>query len=441
MANLVDSEIARLWLENFKEEDVDYARELAESITLVSTSEVEGGLDARIAEVSQSHKSGSIALFGAREVDPLVPEDAEPPFGWTGKTRSVYVDGEKRQVLLRWFRNKHLQTPVSYFGDGKDKTPSRSRAGVPTGSEAMIGTLIRDICERNGKAKWLDHPSINQMLQTKSKTIVLLDDIIGSGTRIRTFIRSFFDHPTIRSWFSLKLFKVHVACYAATTCQLDSLASHPRIEKVHCCVPLHAGDSTWNVATRNRIVKLCRDYAGQTTRPELALGYKDAFTNICFDYKCPNTAPAILWAGGGRQNWKPLFSVRPRLDIKDWPKSLDDNERQKRVLNAIRQKKLSDAIQQPSLTDSDRQIIVVLGLISRGIRTTQKICSALQIPESTCVAILGRCRALGLIANMRVTQAGRNEIRFAKKRNRNRKRDMQDDNRYYYPMSLRASKR
>lgn len=439
MSTILESDMAKRWLENFEDKDVLDARILAESVRLVSSSELETGLTDRISEIARLHHSGSLALFAVRELDPDIPIEAILTEETDSNTRALTVEGQKVRVLASWYRrNKSSLEPASYFPANNADSPSRSRIGVPTGSEATIGTFIRDTCERNGR-KWLDHPSIETMRGTKTRTVILIDDIIGSGTRLRTFIESLFKNRTFRSWFSLKRFKIHVVTFAATAQQLDRLSTHPRIEKVHFCIRLSPGDASWGHGQMDRITDLCKRYAEQTSRKSFPLGYKEAFTNICFQHKCPNTAPAILWAGTDK--WKALFNVRPILDIRAWPTSLSETERQKRVLEAIRQTQLSTTFTTSFLTAADRQLIIFLALIARGIRTIPNICAALQIPEIQCIEILRICQTKRLVSDMRLTAQGKAELNFAKKRREKIKRDMKQDVGYYYPKSLRESSR
>ncbi len=467
MPNLLDTESGRLWLDNFEEQDIETAKMLAESVRLVSTSDVEHGLNERIGEIEKLHQDGSIAMFCIREVDSITPEEAalrfekrkngciiklikslfsreEPTTNSRRfarkvsgrRPRTTVIRGENVQVTDLMLDEQGNLIPGSYFDSDHSVSPTRSRQSVPTGSEASVGTLIRDISNRNGASKWLDHPSIDQMKAQKTRTVILVDDIVGSGTRVKSFLTSFFANTTIKSWFSFKRFKVHVVCWAALDDTLQNLRRNDRVERIHCVLPLERHSSLWSGSDVQLIKDLCQKYAKKTSRPAYALGYKKAFTTICFDYKCPNTTPAILWAGS--KNWKPLFNTRPKLDQKNWPTSLTEEQRRKRVLKACRQNALAKSVESNLLTEGDRKMITALGLMSRGMRNPVRLGAALGLSGQQCEQFLSKCRNLNLIsANNKLTLQGRSEIARAKRRKVVQRSDKSTRDDYYFPQSLR----
>jgi hypothetical protein len=422
--NLIDTDRAREWLAQFEPADVAGARRLAESIQLIARTDVEAALERLITREAAPIDFGSVALFAVRELDPeVVLEDtiADPliPLGFLRPSR------------------KEEREPQPYFSTDKSERPSAVRAGTPVGSEGPIANLIRDICARINPGKLLDHPSLDQMRQTKCRCIILVDDIIGSGSRVSSFLRGFIKHPTIKSWFSLKLIRIVVVTHAANTRSKAFIEANRYVHRVDAELYLDRGSPEWNCAESEAIEEVCRKYSRLTSRRGWPLGKDDAFTCLCFDYKCPNTMPSILWAG--YRTWRPLFRQRPYLDFPVWPSVPSLTERQKRVLAARGQSRLAASHFEFFFSVEGSRCIVLLGLVAKGVRSPTHLAVALGISETKCKQVIDRCRARGwLTASGRLSGSGREELKYAKELRLLDSDDVSLSEEYYFPRSLRA---
>ncbi len=258
----------RLWLSQFHESDQDIAKLLLEDLLYISNDQLIDGLYNTITSFAQSKKSDIIALFTAREN--------------TGE---------------RYWRNESKR-PLSVSGR------------LPLGSEGIIAGLCRDISQSNSKI--LDHPSIQEMKKSKCRYILIVDDMIGSGTRMEGFVKWLYQNRTIKSWHSLGYINFISCSYAASNIGKNYVLQNKICSDVINYQSVGYGRSIWNNDQKNQIEDLCNRYGSYTSRPSIPLGYKGAFTAIVFTHKCPNTNPVILWSSKTK-SWNAIFSARPEF--------------------------------------------------------------------------------------------------------------------------------
>src|SRR5262249_35833927 len=103
----------------------------------------------------------------------------------------------------------------------------------------------------------------------------------------------------------------------------------------------------------------------------MPLGYKGAFTSIVFEHKCPNTNPAILWAGAA--TWKALFEDRPKLGFPVWPVAAPLAAQEQRILKAIRQERLATVDWQRFVGPGARLRMLVLAAVARKLRRPEAV--------------------------------------------------------------------
>ena len=391
---LRDTDVARDWLHQFNASDRSTASLLIETLELVSLTALHQSLKSLLDE-PLTRKDGSTALFAIRECEgPYFPPD-QP-----------------------------------------DERPLAVARGGGVGSEGHIANLIRDIARSRG-GHVLDHPSIIEMRSTKCGQIILLDDLIGSGKRARGFVSAFYNHPTIRSWHSLDYVDFSVMAYAATRNGKRRVERHPRVDRVLCDRALERGRRIWNPAEREAIESVCRKYAPKTSRPYWPLGFEDAFTSVVFEHKCPNTAPAILWAGS--KIWRPLFQNRPQLEFSTWPQARSVDEQQERMLKVIGQQKLSLGAWKKHLDPQGRLRLIILAAISKRVRKVERLSELAEISMRIAERLRRECVELGWVTwEYDMTPRGRAELEYARDieiiepLTFNCKKD------FYFPRSLRA---
>jgi len=67
-----------------------------------------------------------------------------------------------------------------------------------------------------GDYRFLDHPGIDALKQSRVRNIVLIDDSIGSGQRVSDFINLLMKSKTVLSWWSYGLIQMHVVSFIRT---------------------------------------------------------------------------------------------------------------------------------------------------------------------------------------------------------------------------------
>lgn len=407
------------WLGQFDLIDQAAAKLLLDSVILVDAVEFERGLKTALKSVPASPRGAVTAMFAIREMPkPTVRQFEEPtkPF---------------------WQNNP------SYFDlDSSSKQPDAVGRGKGIGSEGAMANLVRDLCGLLGPATHLDHPSIDLMRNQRCSRVVLLDDILASGDRAVEFVSAFYNHPTIRSWISSKFLSLSVAAYAGTERAIERLEKHPRVESVHVYRRISFGSPHWKSAERAECIAVCEKYASRTRKRDFALGYQDMCTLIAFHHKCPNNAPAILWAAGRR--WKPMFNRRPGLGDASWSFAPSEADRSRRQFARYVGSSASSGGDRAAshFGPGERMRLLVLSLCRRRIRRPERLSMVAEVPAGEIGGLLKELRQLGwLDSTNRPTEAGIAQLEHAKRFVRPTYTRPPLIGLPYYPRQLRGSQR
>lgn len=166
------------WLTNFSPEDEGAARQLLDSLRFVSLSDVRAGLQVRLRSLIAQGKIQVPALL----VSALSIEDLRLDEGQTAPSVA--------------FESFQLDDPIN----------------VVPGSEGFVGNLIRDLVSPAlGGTDALLAPStkLNELRDKRCRSIVVITDYAGSGTQLRNYAMTLVRHPTLRSWRSYGLLRIH----------------------------------------------------------------------------------------------------------------------------------------------------------------------------------------------------------------------------------------
>ena len=412
---LRETDIAQQWIEQFDAADRMIASLLLDSLILIDTTELNRGIrDVVFAGLRDQCRP--VALYAIREAPRILPPH------------------ERREPHM-------LKYAEPYFDPDDDTArPDAVGRGGGVGSEGDIAHLIRDLTRELGPSRALDHPSIHAMRSTKCPRIILVDDIIGSGKRSRSFVEWFCDHKTIRSWTSLHYTHIVVVAYAAVDRLSKRLRSHRFVSSTLSDRSVQQGRRFWTDDQRQAIKTLCRDYAPNTSRPGLSLGFGEALTCMVFEHHCPNTAPAILWAER-KITWKALFKKRPGLGTLAWPVSINQTQRDSTFLASIRQEKLSLQDWQNHFSGPGRLRILVVATVAKKLHRPQILSECLEISVAKATTLLQECRELGWIdAVPRVTADGIRALDYARKCGILKEDVIELKEGFYFPRSLRMAR-
>ena len=193
------------------------------------------------------------------------------------------------------------------------------RPATARGSEDFVMSIIAQLA-RQDEQKYLDHPSIQTLRSGRIKQLVFLDDSVGSGDRVASFARRFFQHPSIRSWWSYG--KIHLHFLALLRSEegekaiIEELPGsdhpsrvYPKSKKVTFHGPL-VYSSTWLQHRWGPQWENIRSLCLSTTQipSNRRNGYGKMMANQVFYHSVPNNIPGVLFVSNAR--WRPLFPAR-----------------------------------------------------------------------------------------------------------------------------------
>lgn len=435
---LSDTPAAEEWLKQFGESDVVLARQLLDDLVLVSPQQFMTGL--------------------RRLIEPILASEARPV--------AFYPIWEiQRRKTLGWSPiRSHAVEPVFPLDSRSTKSArvgrrDRIKQQVPQPKQGIAGSvgtalqLISDLRKQYG-SRVLDRPALHVLLANKCNRIVLIDDLIGSGSRAIAYLEAFYIHPTIKSWCSNPGLRVTLAAYGATQNGMERIRRHrrgrdyPRVDltEILFCQPVLSGRTYWSESHRLSIENVCKIYGRLTSRPTLPLGYEDAFSLVVFPHGIPNTAPAILWATR-KDRWRALFPQRgiPVELLETVAQTSPDRARVRLsdTLLAIGQKRLAEGDWSPLVTAEFRRLIFFLAIVARGFRSTLRIAEMMEIHHVRCLRLLSAARDAGLVGpNGELTQRGVAELRYARTFVALPTEPAAiDESRMYIPKSLRGRQR
>lgn len=397
----------RAWLKNFLPEDKAPALQLLDSLHLVSLSDIRARMQVRLRGLIREGRIQTPALV----VSALSLEDLR-----VGKGHHT------SQIAFDTFK---LDDPI-------DATP---------GSEGFVGNMIRDLVKSGPiQAGSLLPPSttLDDLRAIRCRSIVILTDYAGSGTQLKNFAMTLTRHPTIRSWRSYGLVRLHALSYAASPQALDVLKrSGSPLDEVWTVESAPSFINTpWTADQRAAIEEVCVRYAERKHRKR-ALGFKGSAGLFTTDASVPNNLPRILWQAQNR--WTPFFerrTVPPELFIELGnyaPVSTSQD-----VASRIGQPRLASTLDAKYLRRTSDNMLLTLALLLDRSRTDAELAGELEKPLHEVEALMHGLRELGLVDGRRtVTLTGRRELMGGKRRPRRVSAKVQGRGDSYYPGSMR----
>lgn len=405
---LARTERGQAWIAQFEERDRKTAQLALEALTLVSHSLFERSISGLI-EARAKSIAGPVALFATREVD---------------SQRSLFKQAENKDRPER-------AGELNSVGAGSD-----------LGSEARVAASIRNLCRRD-PCRLLNHPSIEQMRQAKVRAIFVVDDIIGSGTRTANFVQSLWREATLKSWHSFGWLQFECLAYTATDIGEKAVRKLTTSPAVHLFQNCPTFDSTpWSGRARDEVKQLFRKYAKRTSKPRMPLGYKDTAVSLIFEHSCPNNTPAVFWAPPSRNSqWTAMFPARAvaTAEASAFPPGLALPDSQI-TLDRVGQSRLAASAALKRRGALGEEIIVLLGLVAKGVRSHGALAPALGLSAAEFAALVERCCRAGLIAlPLRMTAQGRAELEHIRRvKEPDRVPLLGEDS--YYPTQLRGTR-
>ena len=291
--------------------------------------------------------------------------------------------------------------------------PSAVADGGNVGSEGPMANLLRDFSRHRGSGKVLDHPHINRMRAAKVRRLVVVDDIIGSGCRITRFIRWLSRDLTIKSWLSYEYVRFVAVAFAATDSGTQIVQDVKTVAAVRSNRIAEKGRAVWTERERERYINLCRRYAPRTSRQYWPLGFEEAMTMLVFQHKCPNTTPAIIWAGS--KDWHALIDGRPEFSFEEWPRNPCEAEKFQQALRFLGQPTLSGLEWMRFVSPRAGLRLLLLAAISKRRLQIDTLSAVAGVSRAECEQLLWECHSFGWITTeSRITERGLAELRHAR---------------------------
>ncbi|MHB0777095.1 phosphoribosyltransferase-like protein [Halomonas sp. WWR20] len=403
---LLYTERGQEWLAQFGAVDQEAARKIVTSLTLVSHSEFERVIQKGLESTSADYEH-PLGFFAVREVDP----------------RESYFER---------------------FTDPDSGKISALVSGTDHGSEARAAAIIRNYCKTDSE-HLLNHPSLDQMRQSRCRTVVLVDDFIGSGKRTAEFLSSLWVDTTFISWISLHYINIVVVAYSGTDGGIKRVGRHktkPDLVIERDCPSFK--NMPWGQSLRDSVMDVCKRYARRTCANRYWGGFGKELATLVFEHSCPNNVPAILWAPPTtKKPWKPLFPNRVIMagEKSVFPPEIGRGDSLVTLLD-VGQKRLASSGQLVRRGINGELILLMLALIAKGQRRQSALSFATGLNRKACAQIIQRCVKWGFLTpSLRLTERGRAELAAAKEQGKVYSGVLERGDANYYPQQLRRSSR
>lgn len=292
-------------------------------------------------------------------------------------------------------------------------------------SSGRIGHALTNLERALDKSSVELAPRIESMRAKKVKHIIFVDDIIGSGERIKTFWRTSVP-KSVKSWVSGGYCQIWLVSYAAY---------NKGVKFIEKSVPALSGKiktvidpiSTSPIEQNKKLVSLIDKYGSRTKKPDARFGFGKCYNHVVFQHGCPNNSPGILWANGKpnkrrsidtSDRWDALFSERSialdlyplfrnQVSFQSYPELLWDLQQQQLALNFLE----SD--------ESEAKVnILILALVHKGYSRGKiyELLSPIQSEVKTKIESLIKNELIS--KGMKITQFGNDVLLKNKKKNK-----------------------
>ncbi len=279
------------------------------------------------------------------------------------------------------------------------------RPATTQGSEDLAASIISNANRRYGDF-FKDHPSLQVLKNNRIKSIILIDDSIGSGHRVSEFLKLMTNHPTFLSWWNYGRIHIHIIALARTRESekfiLENMVGSDHGKRVyrkssklffHSDIVYNSFylNSRWGKKS-NEILNLC----GRTKKipKDRRRGYGDVMGNIVFYHSVPNNIPGMLFR---RDNgWQPLF---PDRSFPDWLANLLENGSRINTVDDSGQLQIR------------KEVLQILGMVKSGLRTKTSLSKRLGYDVKIVDQIMSFCLRMNLLFKdennvLRIGEAG-----------------------------------
>lgn len=387
--NRTDHPRVAKWLSNFSPARRDAAVLLVEGLRLISGTDLRRDLGDLVERLAAT-LPGPVAAFPAREV---------------AKSESAH-------------------------GDGRDGGYAIIKPELP-GSEAIVANVLKGVQrQRASEQALLPALDLPSMRSRKVRTVLLVDDFSGSGSRLLSYEVALRRHATMRSWASGGYLEFHVVAYAATQAAIRRLERRFGASNVHIVHPCPTFASAgWSPEQLAEIEALCMGGKRKARRPrrrgppslDFSFGFQNSRALIAFEHTAPNNLPQVMWKTG--HGWNSLF------EGKAVPRDL---------LGLFTMTPAAPREPQAG-TEGSKRLRMVVELLAHRIKTASRIAEATGFSIAESERLLTLAKVLDLVGpSGRLTDRGMAEL--VRRRAAQKSRELPNREDLYYPTQLRAER-
>jgi len=275
------------------------------------------------------------------------------------------------------------------------------RPSCSQGSEDLVYSLISNLV-RLKKNVFYDHPSLADLKNNRIHDYVLIDDSIGSGDRVSSFINLMLAHPTFLSWWSFGWVKIYVLSFARTreaeTKIIDKIRGSDckkccsrKSEKIdfisEVAYKIDCYADRWGERYK-QIINVCNS---RKIDKKMQLGYGNVMSSIAFHHSIPNNLPGVLWCYNSKWNGLMKGRVAP-----DW------------LLALLKSQGVE--INRKKVVVSD-ELLRLLALVKKGIRCSATIAHRLNVDNLYADGLVGYAIDIGFLTPEKfLTSTGRDQL-------------------------------
>lgn len=321
--------------------------------------------------------------------------------------RDVYAEWLKEQLAAltdgpcALYAVRKFDDAIKSYWDAESNPPGRPAESQ--GSNELVHSVLANLLKAVDE-RFLDHPNIEVLKQSRVRNIVLIDDSIGSGQRVADFIDLLMKSKTIQSWWSYGLIQIHVVSFIRTYKAEDRIRQylpgsdhhkrvHRKSDKLHFVGHHHFDDEEFELrwgCNSTQILNLCDSVEAIPRWAQR--GYGSVMSNQVFYHSVPDNTPGILW--NAENGWVPLM---PNRSFPSW------------LANLLGGQPLLETAGGNSPVN--RSMLSVLLAAQKGIRAKRSISRAIGLDPKVTEGLVGKAQAAGFLnpAN-RLTETGKQTI-------------------------------
>ncbi|MBM3603929.1 MAG: hypothetical protein FJX25_04035 [Alphaproteobacteria bacterium] len=407
---LSTSATGKKWLGQFTEPaEKKSAAALLDSLILLNEADIAEGIRAGVERLLESlpWPRRHIALYAEREFDSDLIY------------KSDLIANENGGYRHRAMRYEAAVKPI--------------RGGKRVGSEGGVAYIISQMVENNKLLKNHPNPTNIRAKSSPVRTIVVVADLIGTGTRVCKMLDMFWRVKSVKSWVSLHYIKFSVVAAAGTPDGLAAVRNH-RLKPEIFVERIIPTINRWpNQIIADEWRALMQKHGPQSGRGGVDRnGFLSNSALVAISSRIPNNTPAIIHKSA--EKWKALYEGAAPLDLK-WHFRLQTEDDV-----VMRAAEVRGVILSKDLDIQDKKLVLLLTLpyaILRGGKS-EVIADNLGLPVRDTENIIEIAKNSALLTKGgRVTDAGQ-EILAANRRGAQTRPVAVGQKLPYYPTQLRV---